>query len=114
LASQNGDTCPIVKHGFTITSSVTFQEVVEAIAKFAQLHPAHTPIILSLENHASAGQQQQMAAILNSHFGKKLLLAKENTIYYPKLQDLLGRVIIKNSGTFEHFKKAGVDCDEAF
>jgi hypothetical protein len=43
-----------------------------------------------LENHTSSDQQKQMAAILNKHFGKKILkitgMFREN--HYQKLWNL--------------------------
>jgi len=54
-----------------------------------------------------------MASILKKHFDKKLLIIKEeNLSYFPKMEECLGKIIIKNSGTFELFKKASSQADE--
>jgi hypothetical protein len=89
-----------------MTASVTFQEVVQAVGRFSQEHPGHTPIILSLENHASDDQQLQMCATLRAVFGDKIvtILPHLPADAFPSLQDTLGKIIIKNSGTFLHYQ----------
>ena len=56
-----------------------------AIAKFSNSNAEHTPIILSLENHCNAKQQRQMAAILGKHFDRKMLIVRESSKEYPRL-----------------------------
>lgn len=38
----------IVKHGYTPTASIRFEDVVKAIQHFSEQHPGHFPIIVSL------------------------------------------------------------------
>lgn len=46
---HDGSTFPIVKHGYTATSPVTFEAVIEHIQKWRQkVSLKHSPIILSL------------------------------------------------------------------
>lgn len=61
-----------------MTSSITFKEVIETIAKYSNENPKHTPIILSLENHANEKQQAMIAAILLSNLGDKIVRIEPN------------------------------------
>ena len=51
---------PIIKHGFTITASITFEEAIKEISLFSKRYPDHTPIILSFENHCGEENQKKM------------------------------------------------------
>jgi phosphatidylinositol phospholipase C delta len=62
---------PIIYHGFTRTSKITFQSVIDAIAKDAFTASPY-PVILSLELHASLPQQLEMAAIMKEAFADTL------------------------------------------
>ena len=46
--SSNG---PIIKHGFTLTASILFDQAIKEISLFSTKYPNHTPIFLSFENH---------------------------------------------------------------
>lgn len=50
---HDGSDCPIVKHGYTPTPSVNFDDVIHSVRRFIDLEPNHTPIILSIENHCN-------------------------------------------------------------
>ncbi|XP_031239593.1 1-phosphatidylinositol 4,5-bisphosphate phosphodiesterase zeta-1 isoform X2 [Mastomys coucha] len=63
---------PIVYHGYTFTSKLLFKTVVQAINKYAFVTSDY-PVVLSLENHCSPGQQEVMANILQSTLGDFLL-----------------------------------------
>ncbi len=53
---------PIIYHGHTLTTKISFRDVVATIAEAAFV-VSPFPVILSIENHCSLVQQQRMAAI---------------------------------------------------
>ena len=63
---------PKVDHGMTLTESVTFKEVCEAIGKHAFLH-SNLPLIVSLECHASIPQQEKMVSIMKATWKDSLV-----------------------------------------
>jgi phosphatidylinositol phospholipase C delta len=97
---------PVVYHGFTATSLVTFAEVVQAIRDF--LDNRHTdggevcyPIILSIENHCRPKRQEIMARCLEDILGEYLYIPRSDQQHGPKDQllpsphQLRGKVVIK-------------------
>jgi hypothetical protein len=48
-----------------------------------------------------------MAAIFKTYFGESLLLIESfaQRKVYPTLNECLGKIIIKNSGTFEYYRQ---------
>ena len=66
------DGFPVIYHGHTLTSKISFKRVIEAIASTA-FESSPFPVILSLENHCSLSQQSKMAQIFLSIFGDKLV-----------------------------------------
>ena len=65
----NGE--PVVYHGYTTTSKISFESVIKAIHAAAFTH-SDFPVILSLEVHTSIEQQKKMAAIMIKTFGETL------------------------------------------
>ncbi|XP_039857993.1 1-phosphatidylinositol 4,5-bisphosphate phosphodiesterase beta-1-like [Simochromis diagramma] len=64
---------PVITHGFTMTTEISFKEVIEAIAECA-FKTSPFPIILSFENHVDSPKQQaKMAEYCRSIFGDALL-----------------------------------------
>ncbi|KAG7276530.1 hypothetical protein CRUP_014271 [Coryphaenoides rupestris] len=63
---------PVIYHGHTLTSKVSFKEVIETIGQYA-FKVSPYPLTLSLENHCSVEQQAVMARDLRSILGSKLL-----------------------------------------
>ena len=56
LDCWNGDDgSPIIYHGHTLTSKISFREVLIAIKKSAFVNSAY-PVILSIENHCSLSE----------------------------------------------------------
>ena len=53
---------PIIYHGHTLTTKISFRDVVQTIAESAFV-ASPLPVILSIENHCSLPQQQKMAVI---------------------------------------------------
>ncbi|XP_041646165.1 1-phosphatidylinositol 4,5-bisphosphate phosphodiesterase beta-1-like [Cheilinus undulatus] len=93
---------PVITHGFTMTSEISFKEVIEAIAECA-FKTSPFPVILSFENHVdSLKQQAKMAEYCRSIFGDALLIdplekyPMESGIPLPSPQELMGKILIKN------------------
>ncbi|TKS86069.1 1-phosphatidylinositol 4,5-bisphosphate phosphodiesterase beta-1 [Collichthys lucidus] len=66
---------PVITHGFTMTSEISFKEVIEAIAECA-FKTSPFPVILSFENHVDS-PQELMGKILIKN--KKRVCASNNT-----------------------------------
>ncbi|XP_057704495.1 1-phosphatidylinositol 4,5-bisphosphate phosphodiesterase beta-1-like [Corythoichthys intestinalis] len=93
---------PVITHGFTMTSEISFKEVIEAIAECA-FKTSPFPVILSFENHVdSLKQQAKMAEYCRSIFGDALLIDPldkyplESGTPLPSPQELMGKILIKN------------------
>ncbi|KAK7901798.1 hypothetical protein WMY93_018567 [Mugilogobius chulae] len=108
---------PVITHGFTMTSEISFKEVIEAIAECAfKTSPFQSFCLLKtmwtreyLELHISAfflvirlKQQAKMAEYCRSIFGEALLtdpLEKyplQPGVPLPSPQELMGKILIKN------------------
>ena len=73
LDCWNGDDgFPIIYHGHTLTTKISFWEVVVAIKKSAFVTSPY-PVILSIENHCSVAQQKKMAEIFEDVLGEFLI-----------------------------------------
>lgn len=99
---------PIVTHGRTLTSEVSFQEVIETCSKYCFTASPY-PVIISLENHCSLEQQEIMADILLKEFGDAIVLPGEligETL--PSPEQLRHRVIIKGK------RRNGLKIQERF
>uniref|UniRef100_A0A8C2SSR7 Phosphoinositide phospholipase C n=1 Tax=Coturnix japonica TaxID=93934 RepID=A0A8C2SSR7_COTJA len=96
---------PVVYHGHTLTSKLTFSSVIHAVDKYAFVASDY-PVVLSLENHCSPKQQERMAEYLLSILGDKLLtstISKTAITQLPSPEELKFKILIKNkkSGTIE-------------
>ncbi|XP_068460194.1 1-phosphatidylinositol 4,5-bisphosphate phosphodiesterase delta-3-A-like isoform X1 [Clinocottus analis] len=88
---------PVLYHGHTLTSKVSFVEVIETINEYA-FKVSPYPLILSLENHCSVEQQAVMARHLRSILGDKLLtepLRGLDPHNRPSPEDLKGKILVK-------------------
>ena len=87
---------PIVMHGNTMTSSVLFSDCISVIAKYA-FDSSEYPLILSLEVHCNAKQQQAMVDIMMKELGEWLvtepLMTNAHTL--PSPEDLKNRILVK-------------------
>ncbi|ETE61393.1 1-phosphatidylinositol-4,5-bisphosphate phosphodiesterase zeta-1, partial [Ophiophagus hannah] len=93
---------PVVYHGHTLTSKITFQNVINVVQKHA-FEASDYPIILSLENHCSPPQQERMAAHLLDILRDSLCTTTiDNAVpsELPSPEQLKLKILIKN-------KKAG-------
>ncbi|KAM4632807.1 1-phosphatidylinositol 4,5-bisphosphate phosphodiesterase beta-1 [Polymixia lowei] len=102
---------PVITHGFTMTTEISFKEVIEAIAECA-FKTSPFPVILSFENHVDSPKQQaKMAEYCRSIFGDALLtdpLEKyplESGAPLPSPMELMGKILVKNKK--KHHKTDG-------
>uniref|UniRef100_A0A8C3SHZ9 Phosphoinositide phospholipase C n=1 Tax=Chelydra serpentina TaxID=8475 RepID=A0A8C3SHZ9_CHESE len=96
---------PIVYHGHTLTSKITFRTVIEVIDKYA-FAVSDYPVVLSLENHCSPKQQEVMADYLETILGDKLLTTIIGDTFptdLPSPELLKFKILVKNKkvGTLE-------------
>lgn len=93
---------PIITHGYTVVTEISFKEVLEAINESA-FKTSPYPVILSFENHCSPRQQAKMVQYCKEVFSGDVLLT-EPLLDFPIDQDaplpspnqLLKKIIIKN------------------
>ncbi len=99
---DGSDGRPVVMHGRTMTKSVPFQDCISVIQKYAFVASPY-PLILSLEVHCNAEQQQIMVDIMIKEFGERLIREPymTNVLTLPSPEDLKYKILAK--------VKAGVD-----
>lgn len=100
---------PAIYHGHTLTSKVSFKEVIETINQYA-FKASPYPLILSLENHCSVEQQAVMAKHLRTILGKKLLtkpLSDLPLTELPSPEELRGRILVKGKRHTPHLGQLG-------
>ncbi|XP_062383111.1 1-phosphatidylinositol 4,5-bisphosphate phosphodiesterase epsilon-1 isoform X3 [Sardina pilchardus] len=101
------DGLPVIYHGHTLTTKISFKEVVEAINRTAFVN-SEMPVILSIENHCSLPQQRKMAEIFKTVFGEKLVTRflfesdfSDDPLLPSPLQ-LKGKILLKNKKLKAH------------
>ena len=97
---DGADGQPIVVHGKTLTSSISFREAVNAINRYAFVKSPF-PLWISLEVHCNPEQQRIMARIMREVFGSKLVTEplSNATNRLPTPTELRGRILIKTKKT---------------
>ncbi|XP_062275426.1 1-phosphatidylinositol 4,5-bisphosphate phosphodiesterase eta-1 [Scomber scombrus] len=88
---------PMVQHGYTLTSKITFKSVLETINKYAFINNQY-PVILSIENHCTIQQQKKIAQYLREIFADKLDVGdalNRDSKTLPSPNSLLGKILIK-------------------
>jgi len=87
---------PIIYHGHTLTTKITFREVVETVRDYG-FKTTDYPVILSLEVHCSLEGQQSMAAILKEILGGANMLPQqcEAAGKLPPPEELKNKVLLK-------------------
>ncbi|BFZ61601.1 Phospholipase C [Saitoella coloradoensis] len=92
----DGPDGPAVFHGRTFTSKIKFVDVVQTIAKYAFLVTPF-PLIISLEVHCNAEQQQTMVDLLRSNLGEALVTEpiRNDDGKLPSPMDLKHRILLK-------------------
>lgn len=92
------DGIPVIYHGRTLTTKISFIEVLETIKRNAFLTSDY-PVILSIENHCSLPQQRTMASAFVGIFGSMLVTGPVdncNDHTMPSPNALKRRIIIKH------------------
>ncbi|XP_052007992.1 1-phosphatidylinositol 4,5-bisphosphate phosphodiesterase eta-1 [Xyrauchen texanus] len=95
---------PMVQHGYTLTSKITFKSVIETINKYAFVNNEF-PVILSIENHCSIQQQKKIAKHLKEIFGDKLDVGEalnKDPKQLPSPNSLKGKILIKGKRLPSH------------
>lgn len=88
---------PIVMHGWTFNQPIGFRQVCKAIREVA-FETTHLPIIVSLEVHALADQQEKMVQIMKQEWAGLLIEKPHETCpngQMPRLEDLLDKILVK-------------------
>ncbi|KAH9874030.1 hypothetical protein IAQ61_004658 [Plenodomus lingam] len=91
---------PRVTHGYTLTTNMSFRAVCATIKEYA-FRISNLPLIVSLEVHAGAEQQEIMVEIMNEYW-KGLLVdlpldpnQPSDQINLPTLQELENKILVK-------------------
>lgn len=92
----NGSEGPVVMHGRTLTSQVSFADVMSTISKYAFVKSPY-PLCISLEVHCNPQQQAMMVDIIKKTCGPKLLTAPLDPASeeLPSPSQLKRRILIK-------------------
>ncbi|KAK0735618.1 PLC-like phosphodiesterase [Apiosordaria backusii] len=93
---DGADDQPVVSHGHTMTTRISFVEVIKTINKYAFVK-SRFPLWISLEVRCSQATQANMAKIMIEIFGDKLVRKplEAYTDRLPAPSDLLDRILIK-------------------
>lgn len=92
----NGPSGPVVMHGRTLTSQVSFADVMSTISKYAFIKTPY-PLWISLEVHCNREQQAMMAQIIKDTCGSRLVTEPldPSASELPSPSQLLNRILIK-------------------
>ena len=90
------DNQPVVTHGHTLTTSISFLEVIKTVNKYA-FAKSHFPLWISLEVRCNPKTQINMAKIMIDIFGDKLVRAPLDATSdrLPSPSELMDRILIK-------------------
>jgi phosphatidylinositol phospholipase C delta len=92
---NGNDGQPVVMHGRTLTSQVSFADVMSTISKYA-FEKSPYPLWVSLEVHCNPQQQALMAQIIKDTCGSKLVTEPiDSSSELPSPSQLLNRILIK-------------------
>ncbi|CAJ2507218.1 Uu.00g084040.m01.CDS01 [Anthostomella pinea] len=97
---DGSDGQPTVKHGYAMTNSISFREVINTVNKYAFI-ASHFPLWVSLEVHCNAAQQEIMAEMMKEIFGSRLVTEPldSSADKLPSPSELKDRILIKVKGT---------------
>ncbi|KAH0619519.1 hypothetical protein JD844_000203 [Phrynosoma platyrhinos] len=105
---------PIIYHGWTRTTKIKFDDVVQAIKEHAFVTSEY-PVILSIEEHCSVEQQRYIAKVFREVFGDQLLTkpVEPSADQLPSPTQLKEKFIIKATSVHvdRHHKKLGPKGD---
>ncbi|KAH7234645.1 uncharacterized protein BKA55DRAFT_579235 [Fusarium redolens] len=87
---------PIVKHGYSLTTSISFRSVIETIKNYA-FFASDLPLWLSLEVHCSPAQRDIMARTMLEIFRSSLAVEPLDTCSQklPSPNQLRGKILLK-------------------
>ncbi|KAH6871150.1 PLC-like phosphodiesterase [Thelonectria olida] len=87
---------PEVNHGRTLTTSISFREVITTINKYAFVK-SRFPLWISLEVHCNPAQQATMVDIMKEAFGSRLVTETLEDSYdkLPSPSELMERILVK-------------------
>ncbi|KAJ4026777.1 hypothetical protein NW752_001732 [Fusarium irregulare] len=87
---------PIVKHGYSLTKSINFRDVIKTIKEHA-FAASDLPLWLSLEVHCNNSQRDMMARIMVEVFGECLVTEPipGHSKTLPSPNQLRGRILLK-------------------
>ncbi|ROT43699.1 hypothetical protein SODALDRAFT_375842 [Sodiomyces alkalinus F11] len=93
---NGADGQPTVNHGRTLTTSISFQETMTTINKYAFVK-THYPLWISLEVHCNPQQQAIMSRIMKETFGSRLVTEPldPSSDKLPSPEQLKDRILIK-------------------
>ncbi|KAG5921116.1 hypothetical protein E4U61_007120 [Claviceps capensis] len=93
---DGSDGYPQVVHGRTLTSAISFKEVMTTINKYA-FTKSSFPLWISLEVHCSPSQQALMVDIMKEAFGHRLVTERldPSSEKLPSPSELMERILIK-------------------
>lgn len=87
---------PVVMHGHSLTTQISFREVINTINKYAFVK-SNYPLWISLEIRCSSATQENMVKIMLDTFADKLVLQPMDpkSDRLPSPSQLMGRILIK-------------------
>ncbi|CAF0966243.1 unnamed protein product [Rotaria sordida] len=89
---------PIVKHAYTLVKPCSFESIIRYIEPNL-FKTSPYPVILNIENHCSSEQQKQLARILKTILGDRLItkpLFNKNPSILPSPEDLKYKVLVRD------------------
>lgn len=90
----DGSDGPVVWHGHSLTTKVSFLDVIRSIRDYAFVSSAY-PLIISLDVHCGAEQQDEIALLTRRVFGAALVTQPLSHGELPSPQELMFRVLVK-------------------
>ncbi|ORC88465.1 phosphoinositide-specific phospholipase C [Trypanosoma theileri] len=106
---------PVVYHGYTRTSKVSFRSCIEVIKEYA-FQVSEYPVILSLEVHTSLSQQDRMADIMCDIFGDMLFKspwgAGEKPTFVFSPEQLKKKILVKSKRGVHTVNGIGMEVEE--
>lgn len=87
---------PMVTHGRTMTTKVSFEDCVSTIGRYA-FHNSPYPLLVSLEVHCNEQQQKTMVDLMKKYWKDTLVTEPitNNAMSLPSPEELKGRILVK-------------------